>query len=59
MSRSGGAQTDTAEDMVAMQRRAAKGGVNLDFTESPLFPRGPSAETIRMQECKIAKLEES
>jgi len=33
--------------MVAMQRRAAKEGVNLDFTESPLFPRGPSAETIR------------
>ena len=38
-SRSGGAQTDTAEDMVAMQRRAAKEGVNLEFTESPLFPR--------------------
>ena len=30
---------DTADDMVAMQRRAAREGVNPEFTESPLFPR--------------------
>ena len=33
------AGADTADDMVAMQRRAAREGVNPEFTESPLFPR--------------------
>jgi hypothetical protein len=38
-SRTGGAHADTAEDITAMQRRATKEGVNLEFTDSPLFPR--------------------